>query len=269
MSYFPNDVYDTPEDTPRLQLDRLIHPSRLYFFAGFLSQVFRHWRTVKRGAYDGAAWAESSFELLQFIEGCGGRFHITGIDNLRRQPGPFVLVSNHMSSLETAVMPGIIVPILPMTSIAKSSLLKYPFFGPVVAATQPILVDRVSPRADFQMVMQQGQSVLAEGTSVVVYPQSTRTAVFDPQAFNSLGVKLARRADVPIIPVAVKTDFWAAGKYLKDFGPIHRDRPIHINFGKPFAVGPNSKDAHQRVISFIQSHLDSWQKEQKYVESDR
>jgi 1-acyl-sn-glycerol-3-phosphate acyltransferase len=253
--YFPDDAYHTPEDTPR---GRMLLGSRVTFFAGFWWRVFGSWRLVRHGRYNADAWATSTFGLLRHIEACGGRFHITGLDHLR-QPGPFVIISNHMSSLETAVMPVIIAPIRPITFVAKSSLLKYPFFGPVIAATDPILVDRVNPRQDFERVMSQGADMLTAGVSVVVFPQSTRTADFDPHTFNSLGIKLAKKARVRVIPTALKTDFWGTGKYLKDFGPIHRDRPIHMAFGAPFHVGTDAKQAHQQAVEFIQTHLGFWE----------
>jgi len=255
---FPHDAYDTPEDTPRYLVDRLFLNGRLSFHLGFFWHVFRSWRQVKKGAYNRFAWAESSVRVLHFIEGCGGRFHICGLNHLRQLTGPVVFIGNHMSSLETAVMPGLIAPLMPVTFVAKSSLVSYPFFGAVIKATHPILVDRVNPRQDFHIIMEQGLAALTAGTSVGIYPQSTRTAVFDPKEFNSMGAKLAKRANVPIIPVAVKTDFWETGKYLKDMGPIHRDRPIHLAFGAPLSSGQNSKEAHQQVINFIQSHLDNW-----------
>lgn len=257
-SYFPNDAYQTPEDTPRYFLDRLTGNGRLHFHVGFYRHVLSHWLLVKQGKYDRTAWGKGSVRFLHYIEGCGGRFHITGLDIVRQQSDPVVFISNHMSSLETAVMPGLIAPIMPVTFVAKSSLINFPFFGQVIAATNPILVNRVNPREDFQVVMKQGLIALADGTSVVIYPQSTRTAVFDPKAFNSMGVKLASRANVHVIPVAVKTDFWASGQYLKDLGPIHRDRPIHIAFGEPISVEKNSKDAQKEVINFIQANLATW-----------
>ncbi len=231
---------------------------RLGFLVGFFKRTAQSWRLVRQGKYDRAAWAKSSKAVFYFVEQIGGRFHITGLDFLQ-QPGPFVFISNHMSSLETAVMPGLIAPLMPVTFVAKSTITEYPFLGRVILDTHPILVKRENPRQDFQVVMQQGKEALSQGTSVVIYPQSTRTTVFDPHTFNSLGIKLARKANAPVIPVAVKTDFWENGRRLKDFGPIHRERPIHIAFGKPFMVGAKSKEAHQHTIAFIQNHLAAWQ----------
>jgi len=48
--------------------------------------------------------------------------------------------------------------------------------------------------------------------SVLIFPQTTRDLRFDPNKFNTLGIKLAKRAKVPVIPVAVKTDAWGMGK---------------------------------------------------------
>ena len=48
--------------------------------------------------------------------------------------------------------------------------------------------------------------------SVWVFAQTTRELLLDPKKFNTLGIKLAKRARVPVIPVAVKTDAWGMGK---------------------------------------------------------
>jgi 1-acyl-sn-glycerol-3-phosphate acyltransferase len=106
--------------------------------------------------------------------------------------------------------------------------------------------------------MSKGKDLLAKGISVVIFPQSTRTVEFVPEEFNSLGIKLARAAGVHVLPVAVKTDFWGNGKYLKDAGPINRSKPIHMVFGEPFLVRGSGKDEHRGVIDFIVDHLRRW-----------
>jgi 1-acyl-sn-glycerol-3-phosphate acyltransferase len=60
------------------------------------------------------------------------------------------------------------------------------------------------------------------------------------------------------MPVAVKTDFWGNGRYLKDLGVINRSKPIHIVFGQPFSIQGTGKDEHKQVIDFIISHLREW-----------
>jgi 1-acyl-sn-glycerol-3-phosphate acyltransferase len=257
-SFFSGSSYDTPEDHPRLFGDRLLLNTRWYFVGGYVAEILRSRSVAIRGHYDRKAWAESSYRVFKLIENCGGRFHLRGLDNLRSCQRPVVFISNHMSTLETFVFPSIIAPLMEVTFVVKESLVKHPLFGPVMRARNPILVRRSNPREDFQTVMSKGKELLAKGISVVIFPQSTRTVEFVPEEFNSLGIKLARAAGVYVLPVAVKTDFWGNGKYLKDAGPINRNKPIHIVFGEPFLVRGSGKDEHRGVIDFIVDHLQRW-----------
>ncbi|MFA7408747.1 MAG: hypothetical protein WCY83_00815, partial [Bacteroidales bacterium] len=79
------------------------------------------------------------------------------------------------------------------------------------------------------------------------------------EEFNSLGVKLAGRAGVPVIPMAIKTDFWLNGRILKDLGPFDmRNRDIRIRFGQPLTITGTGKDENQQIIRFIQTNLEEW-----------
>lgn len=257
-SYFSGSSYDTPQDRRRALGDRLFLNSRLYFAGGYIREVFRSRSIALRGLYDRAEWAESSHRVFRLIEDCGGHFHLRGLDNLKSGQGPFVYVSNHMSTLETMTFPCMIAPFMEVTFVVKESLAKHLLFGPIMRARNPILVKRSNPREDFQTVMTKGNELLAKGTSIIIFPQSTRSAEFIPDEFNSLGVKLARAAGVQIIPVAIKTDFWGNGRYLRELGPLHRSCPIRMVFGKPFPVAGNGKEEHKKVIDFIISHLIQW-----------
>ena len=145
-----------------------------------------------------------------------------------------------------------------VTFVVKDSLVEHPFFGPIMRSRNPIVVSRSNSREDFQTVMKMGQKSLAEGMSIIIFPQSTRMAEFRPKEFNSLGVKLARSAKVRVIPIAIKTDFWGNGKYLKDLGPIDRSKPIHIAFGEPLSIEGSGKEENEFIIEFIRSHLAKW-----------
>jgi len=256
--YFQSDSYHTEEDTPRALLDKLALNTRLYFIGRFITIVLKSRSLALKGVYDNQAWASSSYEIFKLIEECGGRFHISGLDNLKKVQGPVVFISNHMSTLETMVFPCLIAPLLKVTFIVKDSLVKHPFFGPIMRSRDPIVVSRTNSREDLLTVMNKGQVLLAEGTSVIVFPQSTRTVEFIPQEFNSLGVKLAAKANVRVVPIAIKTDFWQNGRYLKDLGPIDRSKPIHIAFGEPMSITGTGKEEHKEIIEFISSHLENW-----------
>ncbi|MEW5803454.1 MAG: hypothetical protein AB1847_15280, partial [bacterium] len=84
---------------------------------------------------------------------------------------------------------------------------------------------------------------------------STRHTHVDPEHFNTLGIKLAKRAGVPVIPIALKTDFWGIGKLVSDIGPIGKHRDIYFAFGEPMTIQGSGKEEHQQIISFIQHFL--------------
>jgi 1-acyl-sn-glycerol-3-phosphate acyltransferase len=255
QSFFPSNTYDTPEATPHRVLDTLFLRTRIYFAGAILREIDRSRRQALAGRYDDEAWAKSSHNIFKIIEGVGGRFHLSGIDNIRNACGPVVFISNHMSALETMVFPCIIAPLKQVTFVVKESLVKGNFFGPVMRSRDPIAVGRASPKEDLQEVMTKGQELLAKGVSIIIFPQNTRQVEFVPEEFNSLGVKLAKKAGVQVIPVAIKTDFWGNGTLIKDFGPLNRQEPIYMAFGEPISISGTGKEEHRRVTEYISTHL--------------
>jgi 1-acyl-sn-glycerol-3-phosphate acyltransferase len=163
-----------------------------------------------------------------------------------------------MSMFETIVLPSIIQPILPVTFVVKRSLLEYPFFRHIIRSRDPIPVSRENPREDFKTVISGGLERLEKGISVVVFPQTTRSSEFDSSKFNTIGVKLARKAKVPIIPIALVTDAWGNGKWFKDLGSIDPTKRVRLAFGEPIHVHGRGAEAHQQIINFIEGRLKHW-----------
>jgi 1-acyl-sn-glycerol-3-phosphate acyltransferase len=234
-------------------------PSLTFYARTFAIVCQAAWHT--RNGYSMAQWAADSQTFMRRAEASGLRFLIENVTAFSALPGPCVVVANHMSTLETFCMPAILAPHRPIAFVLKRSLTVYPVFNRVVNAVEPIAVDRVNPREDFKIVMDEGQERLARGISVIVFPQTTRTPNLDRAAFNSIGVKLAKKAGVPILPLALKTDAWGTGRLLKDYGPIRPEIPAHFCFGKPIMVQGAGKSEHEEVMEFIQWKLAAWRME--------
>ncbi len=256
--YFDSFNYHSPEKETRSFLERMRLDSRIYFTYKYASIVMRTRKEAIRKVYDSKAWADSSFEILRFIEKTGGVFNITGMENISRLQGSLLFISNHMSTLETMVLPSIIQPHKELTFVVKESLVKHPLFGDVMRSRDPIVVGRTDPRKDFEAVMQGGLDRLQRGISIVIFPQSTRSVEFKPEEFNSLGVKLAKKAGSAVVPIALKTDFWGNGKLIKEIGPLDHKKHIHIRFGEPMHITGNGKEENQKIIDFIQASLKEW-----------
>ncbi|MDD4702666.1 MAG: lysophospholipid acyltransferase family protein, partial [Desulfovibrio sp.] len=136
-----------------------------------------------------------------------------------------------------------------------------PLFGPVMRSRDPIVVGRANPREDLTAVIEGGLERLSKGISIIVFPQSTRSLVFDQSHFNSIGVKLARKAGVPVVPVALKTDAWGQGKKVKELGPVKPGMPVRYSFAKPMYIQGQGKEEHAAICQHIASHLESWQQQ--------
>lgn len=202
----------------------------------------------------------SSFSELTLLRMFGANVETEGMDHLKALNGqPAVIIGNHMSMLETLIMPCMILPWLETTFIVKESLLKTPFMGTILKSVKAIGVGRANPRDDLKAVLEEGQKALKEGRSVVIFPQSTRSETFDIGGFNSIGIKLAKMAKVPVIPLALRTDFLQNGKKIKELGRINPARPpIHFAFGEKLEVSGNGKEAQDAVIAFICAQMEKW-----------
>lgn len=256
--FFPGDSYQTPADVSRALREYLLLGSRWSPYSFFFKIILTYRPYAVAGTYDDDIWARSSYESIKYLERCGAKFHIAGLDKVRELKGPAVFVSNHMSTLETVALPGLICPIRPVTYVVKEKLSKGRIWGPIMRSRDPIVVSRKDPRADLEAVLVGGAERLARGISIIIFPQGTRSDTFDRSRFNSLGIKLAAKAGVPVVPIAVKTDYWGNGALLRGFGPVHRNRAVHIEFGEPIVVEGRGKIQHEQCLDFIEGRLRSW-----------
>jgi 1-acyl-sn-glycerol-3-phosphate acyltransferase len=230
----------------------------LAFYPRIFSVIFRAGAKAKRGRYDDEAWKASSLTSVRALEKAGVRFDISGLEHVGALEGPCVFIGNHMSTLETFVLPVILLAFKRITFVVKQSLMDYPVFGHVMRSRDPIAVGRTNPREDLRAVLEGGAERLGKGISLVIFPQTTRVPEFDPTEFNTIGIKLAKRANVPVIPFALKTDAWGNGRLVKDFGRIDPSRTAHFAFGASLHVTQQGAAEHQEIIRFIVSNLRAW-----------
>lgn len=250
--------YTTPSGPARWRFGAF-RPLRTACFHARVLLVYRTARRlIRTGRFDLDEYAMRAVANLRISEAAGGQVEVTGLHHLAAVPGPVVIVGNHMSSLETVMLPCFLLPFKDVAFVVKESLTTHAIFGPIMRSVKHIAVTRANPRDDLKQVMTQGTALLQSGASVVIFPQATRTVEFDPAQFNSLGVKLAARAGVPVVPMALRTDFWANGRAVKDLGPICPERPIRVAFDAARPVTGTGKAEHEAIVAFITRHLRAW-----------
>jgi len=249
-----SDTYNTySKPNPLLKL----FPT-LPFILKYLYIILYSSKEARNNIYNRNNWVYSSLDILHSLENVGVKFEISGLGNLKIFDGPAVFVANHMSTLETMVIPSLIQPVKSLIFVMKKELADMPLIGSIVTARTPIVVGRSNPREDLKLVMEEGAQNLTEGKSIIIFPQRTRSLQFNPKQFNSLGIKLAKRNKVPVIPLALLTDAWGEGKLIKDLGKIDIQKKVHFSFGKPLNIDGNGQAEHQKCLDFIISSLTAW-----------
>jgi len=256
MKCLDGDSYQTENVTQSIAAKLL---PGTYFYMRLAALVLSASKKAKKGIYNDEEWYKSSFVFLNILEKTGIHVYINGMENFKNVEKPIVFISNHMSTLETFLLPCIIAPYKKVTYVVKNDLVEYPVFKHVMRSRDPVVVTRDNPRNDLKIVLTEGADRIKKGYSVIVFPQTTRSNIFDLNQFNSIGVKLATKTNATIIPVALKTDAWANGKKIKDFGKIYTNRDVFISFGEPIDSSIENKQIiHNNVTKFITDKLKTW-----------
>ncbi len=128
----------------------------------------------------------------------GARLDVTPLPAL--PDGPLIFASNHESALDIWV----VFEVLPRNFrfIAKQELFRMPVFGWYLSLGGHIPVDRGNHARALQSLRRAGEAVRS-GTSLVVFPEGTRSRDGRVQPFKKGSFVVAMEAGVPVVPVAI------------------------------------------------------------------
>lgn len=123
---------------------------------------------------------------------------LRGVEHL--PDGPFILMSNHQSNFDILAL----IHAIPrrICWIAKKELFDIPVFGASMRRGGYIPLDRSDGRKALKS-MEQAAAIIRNGSTVVMFPEGTRTKDGRLLPFKRGGFMLAVRAGVPVVPVTV------------------------------------------------------------------
>ena len=208
---------------------------------------------------DHEKWSLMCWQGAQKAEAYGAKVELDGWNTLA-DCGPAVILSNHMSTLETTLLPPVLLTYRPFNVIVKASLAHLPGLEKAAAHMGLLPITRTSPREDLKMMMTTGLDKIKSGNSVLIFPQGTRDSVFSSKRFSSIGAKLAQKAGVPVVPVAVKTDILpirGTKGIFKDFGTVDPSKPIKMFCGPAISL-PTAREMNDAAFNWIADKLESW-----------
>ncbi|MDJ1111870.1 MULTISPECIES: lysophospholipid acyltransferase family protein [Macrococcus] len=112
-----------------------------------------------------------------------------------------LFVSNHEGNFDIPVLIHAIDK--PFGFVSKVEVKKIPFLDKWMTMMNCIYLDRTNRRSSLQMI-KDGIASLKAGHSVLIFPEGTRSKGHGIGDFKAGSLKLAKSAQVPIIPVAIK-----------------------------------------------------------------
>jgi 1-acyl-sn-glycerol-3-phosphate acyltransferase len=123
---------------------------------------------------------------------------IEGLEKI--PPVPCVYMSNHQSYFDVICLIGYL-PV-PVRFVAKKVLTYIPVFGQLMWATGHVIIKREDQKQAFGKLDQAAEKIQT-GTSVLVFPEGTRSPDHKLGPFKKGGFVLAVKAGVPIIPISI------------------------------------------------------------------
>jgi 1-acyl-sn-glycerol-3-phosphate acyltransferase len=129
----------------------------------------------------------------------GLKIEVKGSENIPPD-GPAIYVSNHQSNFDIPIIySGLPIP---FNWLAKKELFKIPLFGLGMKRNGNIPIDRSNRKTTIHSIIIAAQRI-KEGTSVVIFPEGTRTPDGDLQEFKKGALLIAAKAQVPVVPIVI------------------------------------------------------------------
>jgi putative phosphoserine phosphatase / 1-acylglycerol-3-phosphate O-acyltransferase len=132
---------------------------------------------------------------------------------------PAVFIFNHQSNADMLIAAKLIRK--QARGVAKKELQKMPILGQLMTAAGTIFLDRENKEKSIEALKPAIES-LKSGTSVIIFPEGTRSYDYTLGAFKKGAFHLAMQANVPIVPIVIKN--------------AHDAMPRGSNIFKPSAI---------------------------------
>jgi 1-acyl-sn-glycerol-3-phosphate acyltransferase len=143
--------------------------------------------------YFGKFWGRLNLFLAGVSASVSGQEHI-------RKGQSYIIMSNHQSALDILALYGYLP--LQFRWVMKIELRKYPIFGLGCERMGHIYIDRGDSEKSHESLKAAG-SKIRNGTSVLFFPEGTRSRDGKLLPFKKGGFVIALEAGVPILPVTI------------------------------------------------------------------
>jgi 1-acyl-sn-glycerol-3-phosphate acyltransferase len=177
----------------------------------------------------------------------GIRVNVSGFDRewVKR---PNIYMSNHQSNFDIPVL----LSALPAQFrwLAKAELFKIPIFGSSMRGAGAISIDRSNRKSAF-VSLKLAAKMIRSGTSVMIFPEGTRSTDGQLLPFKKGGFVLAVDAAVPIVPIVISGthEIMPKGRLLI------RRRTVRIDVGPPVQSSDYKRKTKDDLMSRVRNAM--------------
>lgn len=189
----------------------------------------------------GEIWSSVVLWLLARVVGV--THHERGRENI--PAGPVIYAFKHQSAWETVALNLLVHD---PAIVLKRELSLIPGFGWFLLKTGMIPIDRARGRAALRHMVDAARARLAEGRSIVTFPEGTRTAVGDAARYHPGVFALYAALDTPVVPVALNS-----GQYWRRRDSVIRPGHITVEYLPPIAPGLRRKE----FMTLLQNRIET------------
>jgi 1-acyl-sn-glycerol-3-phosphate acyltransferase len=160
------------------------------------------------------------------------------------------LLSNHQSFIDILV---ILFGIFPCAFLAKKSLFKIPYFGPLLTYTNSIPIVRGNPAANADLP-KQIQKRLSQNFPITAFPEGTRSKTGELLPFKNGIFRIIKEAKAPVFPITII----GAGKVLPPAGIALYPGEIKIIPHKIISVEQVEKMSFDELKNTVQEAINKY-----------
>ena len=181
---------------------------------------------------------------------------VKGLSNLNRT-GSYIYMPNHMSNFDIPVLQAF----LPVQFrwLAKAELFKIPIFGYAMKRAGYISINRFDRKSAIQS-LNNASEIIRNGTSVIIFPEGTRSQNQNIQSFKKGGFVLAIDSGVPIIPVIIHGTW----RIMQKKHILVRPGNVVLEIKKPINTSDYTRETKEDLMEKVRNIvMDSYDKSKK------
>jgi len=181
----------------------------------------------------------------------GIRYTVSGAEHIR--PGrASVYAVNHASNVEPPILFLVLRAVFPRLRVLyKAELRKLPILTQAFDLAGFVALERGN-RDQSLPAIERAVDALRDGNSFLIFPEGTRSRTGSLLPFKKGGFVMALKAQVPIVPVAIK----GARDAMQKGSPWIQPVTIRVSFGEPIATAGMGIDDRERLVAVVRDEVE-------------